>query len=230
MSEVYMEGNLKEFMDMNRIIPHVVYECILTTRADNETNAAPMGVVFENDAVLLRPFKNTKSYRLLTHSPYGVINFTDDVELFYITTFDTGSDFNELFAPSISVPVPSLIDAYAKLEFIIDGLVNEDENRAVFRCRVLKALWKRREARPYTRAEHAVIESLIHATRIKFFLECGMTQEAIRLAYFIKHYCALVYRIAPNTIYSSIMDKIKALISSWGLSTPLTNFFEFQKE
>ena len=230
MSEAYVEGSLREFMETNRIIPRVIYECILTTRADGETNAAPMGVIFEEDSMLLRPFKSTKSYRLLKRAPYGVVNFTDDVEVFYITTFGAESDFNELFAPSVSVPAPSLVNAYARLEFFAESLVEEDDNRAVFRCKVLKALWKRREAKPYTRAEHAIIESLIHATRLKFFLERGMSQEVIQLARLIKHYDALISRVAPNTIYSSIMDKLKALISSWGLSGPLSNSSELQKE
>ncbi|MEM1992150.1 MAG: DUF447 family protein [Nitrososphaerota archaeon] len=230
MSETYTEGDLKKFMEANHVIPRVVYECILTTKAGDEANAAPMGVVFEDDAMLLRPFKNTKSYRLLTRAPYGVINFTDDVEIFYITAFDTKIGFNELFTSSISVPVPSLTNAYARLEFVVEGLVSEDDERAVFRCKVLKALWKRREAKPYTRAEYAIIESLIHATRIKFFLERGMTQEAIQLALFIKHYDALISRIAPNTIYSSIMNKLKVLISSWSPFNLPPNFFEFQED
>jgi hypothetical protein len=230
MSEAYVEGSLKDFMDTNHVIPRVVYECILTTKADGETNAAPMGVIFEEDGILLRPFKSTKSYRLLKRAPYGVVNFTDDVEVFYITTFGAESDFNELLTPSVSVPAPSLANAYAKLEFFVESLVDEDDNRAVFRCKVLKALWKLREAKPYTRAEHAVIESLIHATRLKFFLESGMIQEAIQLAHLIKHYDTLVSRVAPNTVYSSIMVKLKALISSWGLSGPLLGLFEFQKE
>ncbi len=230
MYEAYTEGDLRKFMKMNHIIPNVIYECILTTKADNETNVAPMGVVFEHDTVLLRTFKNTKSYKLLTRVPYGVINFTDNVEIFYVTTFNTEIDFNELLTSSTSVPVPSLINAYAKLEFSVEEVVCEDDNKVVFRCKVLKALWKRREARPYTRAEHAIIESLIHATRIKFFLEHGMIQEAIRLTLLVKHYDALISRIAPNTVYSSIMNKLKVLISSWGLSSPLSTFFEFQKD
>lgn len=230
MSGAYSEGDLKKFMETNHVTPNVVYECILTTKAYNETNAAPMGVIFDDNAALLRPFKNTKSYRLLIRAPYGVINFTDDVEIFYITAFDAETDFNKLFTPSTSVPVPSLIGAYARLEFVVEDLVSEDENRVVFRCKVLKALWKRREAKPYTRAEHAIIESLIHTTRIKFFLERGMTREAIQLALLIKHYDALISRIAPNTIYSSIMIKLKALISSWSTFGFPPNFFEFQED
>lgn len=228
MSETYMEGDLEEFMETNGVIPYVVYECILTTKADEETNAAPMGVIFEKNALLLKPFKNTKSYRLLTRVPYGVINFTDDVEIFYITTFGEETDFNKLFTSSVSVPAPSLKNAYAKLEFVVGSLKNECEDRAVFRCKVLKALWRKREARPYTRAEHAVIESLIHATRVKFFLEHNMTQEAMRLVSLIKHYDAIISRIAPNTIYSSIMDKLKALILSWSSPTLAPDFFDFQ--
>ncbi|MEM2910652.1 MAG: DUF447 family protein [Nitrososphaerota archaeon] len=230
MPDVYAEGSLEEFIEINRIIPRIVYECILTTGAGDETNAAPMGVVIKKDMIVLRPFKTTKSYRLLMRAPYGVVNFTDDVEVFYATAFDTEGSFSELLTASVSVPTPSLANTYARLEFVVDSVADEHGDRATFNCRVLKALWKHGYIRPYTRAEHAIIESLIHATRIKCFLERGMAQEAVRLALLVKHYDALVSRIAPNTVYSSIMDKLRTLISGWGLSGLSPCSFEFQDD
>lgn len=217
MSDAYTEGSLEEFMERNRIVPNVVYECILTTGAGEETNAAPMGVVFKNGTVVLRPFKTTRSYKLLMRFPYGVLNFTDDVEVFYAATFGKEGCLNELLTASTSVPAPSLANVYAKLEFVVGRVEGEDGERVTLSCNVLRAFWKRRDARPYTRAEHAVIESLIHATRIKFFLEHGMMQEAMQLALLVKHYNALVSRIAPKTVYSSVMDRIMGLISGWGI-------------
>lgn len=56
---------------------------------------------------------------------------------------------------------------------------------------------------PYSRADGALVEMLVHASRIEPYLRQGMVEEARRLYSLIEHYYQLVARVAPNTEYQS---------------------------
>ncbi|MER3458077.1 MAG: hypothetical protein C4309_05080 [Chloroflexota bacterium] len=64
----------------------MIVEVIFSTvDAQNRPNFAPMGVVWGEETMIVRPFRQTQTYRNLLDSGYGVANLTDDVLAFVQT-------------------------------------------------------------------------------------------------------------------------------------------------
>jgi len=61
----------------------VILETIVTTMAeDGAINFAPMGVEWTEDAIVLKPFIETTTYRNALASRAAVVNLVDDVRVF----------------------------------------------------------------------------------------------------------------------------------------------------
>ena len=61
----------------------MIIETIVTTVAgDGAVNCAPMGVEWGEDALVLRPFLETVTYRNVLASGAAVVNLIDDVRVF----------------------------------------------------------------------------------------------------------------------------------------------------
>ena len=61
----------------------MIVETIVTTRAaDGVVNCAPMGVEWGDDAIVLKPFLETATFRNLAATGIAVVNLTDDVRVF----------------------------------------------------------------------------------------------------------------------------------------------------
>ncbi|HLI46275.1 MAG TPA: DUF447 domain-containing protein [Geobacterales bacterium] len=193
--------------------PNIIYEGILTTE-NNEGNPhmASMGFSFNDEYdIVVRPFKDTRSYNYLKNKGMGVINIVNDIELFFKATYGTASKSD--FFPSYKLKIPRLKES----NFYIEGRVkkiDENEVRASFILEPVYVYAKKTYERPFTRVEFAVIEALIHSTRIKVFMEMKLYEEVDRLVSLIDHYDKLIRRIAPNSKYTRIMDEINKIVDS----------------
>jgi hypothetical protein len=67
-------------------MPFILETLVTTLDAGGGVNVAPMGIEWPDrgadDELLLRPFRNTATYRNLSALPEAVVNLTDDVRLF----------------------------------------------------------------------------------------------------------------------------------------------------
>jgi uncharacterized protein len=140
----------------------VIVETIVTTiDTANAVNCAPMGVEWGEDAIVLKPFLETATYRNVAAVGAAVVNLTDDVRLFA--------------RAAISNPAHPTVAAN-----VIRGVVLADccswrevEVRAIDhtppRSRIETAVVHRgfrREFIGFNRARHAVLEAAIYATRL----------------------------------------------------------------
>jgi hypothetical protein len=122
-----------------------------------------MGLVWEEDAVLVRPFRDTQTYRNLQATRCGVASISDDV-LAYVQSALTGA-----VLPGFSaVTVPGIVfrGACSWLELTVVSQGGSDE-RAEFHCRVLHK-GRQRDFLGFCRASSAIIEATILATRLPF--------------------------------------------------------------
>jgi hypothetical protein len=141
---------------------NVIVESIVTTiDRDGRINCAPMGVEWDDEVIVLKPFLDTATYRNVTASRSAVVNLTDDVRVFA--------------QAAISNPVYPTVAATA-----VGGVVLADccswrelEVRSVDatppRSRIDTAVVHRgfrREFIGFNRACHAVLETAIYATRL----------------------------------------------------------------
>lgn len=132
-----------------------------TLDEDGRPNFAPMGVTWDGKELIVRPFRNTDTYRNLMATGCGVANVTDNVLLF------AQSALSEPVFPHFDArKVRSIVlkDASYWREVVVTE-VSGDGMRAEICCRVMGQGW-RRDFLGFNRAKNAVIEAAILATRL----------------------------------------------------------------
>ncbi|MEM3096527.1 MAG: DUF447 family protein [Nitrososphaerota archaeon] len=190
-----------------------ILETIVSTYSDEtKPHAAPMGVsTIDGETLLIKPYKTTQTYGNLVSMGCAVINVTSDPVLFYRSLFREGLRFRK----AVMVEAPALVDADGWVEVEVGQWRDLGDERVVFSCLVRGAELRDVVARPYSRAVHAVMESVIHSTRIPIFLKTERRGEALRLVELVRWYKSIVERVAPATVYAEIMDRLDSRISEW---------------
>lgn len=190
----------------------IVYEAIATSYTPDKTpHAAAMGVQLNaSSKLVLRPFKTSQTYQNIVFNKQAVVNLTSDPEHFYRAVFSLGMSYREARV----VEAPAMADAWGWIEVIAEEFQPLGPLREMVLCKVAHMEEGRLKPAPYTRAAHALIESLIHYTRIKVFAKTEHHHEAVRLAELILHYSDLVKRVAPHSSYAEMMDSIVKEVGS----------------
>jgi hypothetical protein len=156
----------------------VILETIVTTVSpDGAVNCAPMGVEWDDDVIVLKPFIDTTTYRNLTATGgAAVVNLTDDVRVFA--------------RAAISNPRYRTIPASIVRGVVLDDCCSwrEVEVRTIDstppRARIEGAVVYRgfrREFIGFNRARNAVIEAAIHVTRLHMLPRAFIDSELARL-------------------------------------------------
>lgn len=154
-----------------------ILEGIVATRnSDGSANVAPMGPIVdaEFDTLVFRPFKSSTTYQNLVRTRRGVLHVTDDVELFAAAAIGVGVDAE--FSNGDRLILANTCRAY---EFKITSVADTDE-RAILVARVLERHMQR-EFFGFNRAQIAVIEAAILATRLHLLPHDGILAEFGRL-------------------------------------------------
>lgn len=155
----------------------VILETIVTTIApDGAVNCAPMGVEWDDPAIVLKPFLDTATCRNVVATGAAVINLTDDVRVFA--------------RAAVSSPAYATEDAVAVRGVVLAGCCSwrEVEVRSIDatppRARIATEVvhrGHRREFIGFNRARHAVIEAAIYATRLHLLPRTFVDSEFARL-------------------------------------------------
>ena len=201
---------------------NVIFETIVSTYdLEGEPNAAPMGVTMENSQCLrIRPFISTATYKNLKAKKCAVVNLTTDPELFYVTAFKevapNGKLPKALFSRAKSVDAPKLIMTDASVEVSVSGIDCSESDRAALSCDVKLVKAAKMMPKAYCRASFATIEAIVHATRVKVFLERREEQEQVfRFLERIRICHEVVSHVAPDSRYAQIMSDLTQRIKAW---------------
>ncbi len=140
----------------------MIVELILSTLdAAGRPNFAPMGVLWGEEEIVVRPFRSTHTYANLVTTGYGVANVTDDIRAFVDAAL--GDPLLPHF-PAQRVPGVVLQGScyWRELQVVtVDG----GEERAEIACRVVHRGWQR-DFLGFNRARNALLELAILATRL----------------------------------------------------------------
>jgi uncharacterized protein len=162
---------------------HMIIETIFSTLDESGApNFAPMGVEPGPDCITVRPFRNTRTYRNLVSTGFGVVNYTDDA-LAYVES----ALYNVVLPsfPAKTSPGAVYQNACSWQELAVESETGSDA-RAELKCRVLYK-GRQNDFIGFCRASHAVIEATIIATRLNLIgtengisasLECGSSAAA----------------------------------------------------
>jgi uncharacterized protein len=139
----------------------VIIETIVTSLApDGAINFAPMGVEWGEDALVLKPFLETTTFRNVSGGGAAVVNLTDDVMLFAQAAISS-PQFPAFPAAVVRGVVLEAVCSWRELEVVS---VDDTPPRSRIETRVVHR-GRRREFLGFNRARHAVLEAAILATR-----------------------------------------------------------------
>jgi hypothetical protein len=161
----------------------MIIETIFSTLdPEGNPNFAPMGVVWGEEEMTVRPFRNTHTYRYLTDTGYGVANVTDDVFMFVQSAL---TDMYLPCLPACNIPGVVLRAACSWRELVVVEETDKTEERAEIRCRVV-GKGSQRDFLGFNRGRNAIIEAAIVATRLQLYptwqvwAELKRSQEIVR--------------------------------------------------
>lgn len=155
----------------------MIIETIVTTVApDDAVNIAPMGVEWGEDALVLKPFLETVTFRNVRATGVAVVNLIDDVLLFARAAIGNPA---APVLPATSVRGVTLADACSWRELEVRSL-DATPPRARIEMHVLHR-GVRREFIGFNRARHAVLEAAIYATRVHLLPREFLLTECSRL-------------------------------------------------
>ena len=204
----------------------IVETIVSTYSRDGQPNAAPMGIIMENEQrVAIRLYNSSLTYRNLLWKKCAVLNITSDVEMSYRTAFKdanpTGKIPLDWFEKAESVDAPRLRSAEATVEIALAKINPIDEIRTEAVCDVKLVKAAKTFPKAYCRALFATVEAIIHATRVKAYLSGDEKQreQALRLLEVIEGYRDLVNRVAPKSRYAEIMADLMERVNSWRIES-----------
>lgn len=142
-------------------MPAVIIEAILTTIDDQgRVNIAPMGVDWGDDALVIKPFLETTTFRNVRATRTAVVNLTDDVLIFARTAIGTA-----MFATHPASRVRGVVlDAACSWREVEVLSIDDTPPRSRIVTRVVYH-GAQREFLGFNRARNAVLEAAILSTR-----------------------------------------------------------------
>jgi len=155
----------------------VIVESIVTSLgADGAINIAPMGVEWAEDAIVLKPFLDTATYRNVAATSAAVVNLTDDVRVFARAAIS-----NPVYptVPAVAVRGVVLADCCTWREVEVRSIDSAPPRSRIETSVVHRGT--RREFVGFNRACHAVLEIAIYATRLHLLSREFVESELTRL-------------------------------------------------
>ena len=141
----------------------MIVETVTTTiNPDGTVNCAAMGVEWGDEAIVIKPYRATRTLRNLRRYGAAVVNLTDDILLF---TQAALGDPHPPTRPAAAVDGAVLADACSWREVAVDA-IDANGPRARVTTRVV-ARGTGREFIGFNRACHAVLEASILASRVR---------------------------------------------------------------
>ncbi|HEX9428384.1 MAG TPA: DUF447 domain-containing protein [Candidatus Polarisedimenticolia bacterium] len=155
----------------------MILETIVSTLdPQGRPNFAPMGVRIEGERVLLRPFREARTWKNLEEGTEGVVNITDNVLLFARCAV---ASFVPPHHPAAKVSGAVLDDVCSWKEFrVVERDLTQERGR--FWARIVTE-GRSREFLGFNRARHAVLEATIAVTRIHLLGRAPVLEEVARL-------------------------------------------------
>jgi len=143
----------------------MIIETIFSTLDEaGRPNFAPMGLVWGEEYITVRPYRSSRTYQNLISSGYGVANVTDDV-LAYVRC----GLYDAVLPNFAAKAAPGVVfqGACSWKELAVISCEGSPE-RAEVRCRVLHEE-RQKDFLGFCRAGNAVLEAIILATRSKWY-------------------------------------------------------------
>ena len=200
----------------------IIAETIVSTyNRDGIPNAAPMGVIMEDEQhLIINLFNSSTTCKNIRANRCAVVNLTSNVEFYYKTAFKEANPDAKLprewFKRSRVVNAPTLALADATIDVSVSDLVpiSTEKTRALFDVKSVQA--SKKYPQVPCRAMATTLEAIIHATRVKAFIDGENKQKEVsKLLELIDEENEVVNQVAPNSAYSLVMADLIKRMDSW---------------
>jgi len=159
----------------------MILEGVVTTlNDDGSVNISPMGPIVDSelDVFVFRPYQTSTTYKNLVRTGEGVFHITDEVDL--IVRAAVGElDSTPPLAPAQTVAGCVLAGTCRYYEFRVESIDDSSERSTLVAKTTHSA--RLRDFVGYNRAQHAVLEAAILATRVHLLPEGDISAEMERL-------------------------------------------------
>jgi uncharacterized protein len=149
---------------------------VTTINPDGSVNCGAMGVEWDEERILIKPYRGTRTLRNLRATGAAVVNVTDDILLFSQAAL---GDPKPPTRPASNVEGAVLDDACSWREVRVEA-IEDDEPRARVST-VVVGRGTGRELLGLNRARHAVLEASILASRARRLAPQDVRAELRRL-------------------------------------------------
>lgn len=185
----------------------MILEGIVTTVDERgEVHVAPMGPLVDEDfsGLVLRPFQTSTTYANLKRTGAGVFHVTDDVELMARAAVGR-LERNPEVRRAETIEGFVLADACRWYEFRVRSL-DDREPRTRIEC-VVQQTGRGRDFLGFNRANHAVIEAAILATRLHLLDAQTVRDELQRLSVIVDKTAGSQQRRAFDFLRSYVAEQ-----------------------
>ena len=200
----------------------IIAECIVSTyNINGKPDAAPMGVIMEDEQhLIVNLFNSSTTCSNIKANRCAVVNLTSNIEVFYKTAFKEANPNGKLpqewFEKAKVVNAPKLRFADATIDVSVTEMTPIDTFKTRAVCNVELVQATRKFPQVHCRAMDATLEAIIHATRVKAFLnDEGKQKKVSKLLELIDNCNDVVNRVAPNSAFSIVMADLMERIDSW---------------
>jgi hypothetical protein len=196
----------------------VIFETIICTfNPKGQPNVAPMGVIIEGEQkVALTIYNTSNTLKNLQNTRAATLNLTDDIDIYYMSALKNDELPTDLFEKSSVVNAPKLKTYDASIALSIEKIESVDMLRTKVTCNVEHVEVLKKYPQAYCRAMSAVMEAIIHATRIKTLVNVEAEQVHVAKLYGVIQNCIdVVNRSAPNSRYAELMVDLQEKLDLW---------------
>ena len=180
----------------------IVETIFSTVDKTGQPNFAPMGVVWGEEELTVRPFRQSRTCQNLLATGYGVANLTDNVLAF--AQSGLGHVMLPHF-PALTVPGVVFQEACSWRELTVIAVTATAERPEV-RCRVV-GKGQQRDFLGFNRARGAIIEATILATRLHL-------QDPVVVAEAINRYEVIVNKTGDEA-EKTALEYIREFVRRW---------------
>ncbi len=163
----------------------------------------------DSETIDLEIYKTSETCKNILKEKEFVINFTDDISLFYTSVFEKKKlDYER--AKKVNAPI--LKDANALLEMRVRGIEDLEEKVKV-KAEIVDFYFnenfneKKEKVNLINRAESLALECLVKATKIPHVSKNGKE----KLKKEIRYISLVVRRVAPGSEAESLVEKVHSL-------------------
>lgn len=177
----------------------IIYEVVMVSSdADSQPHVAPIGIRLRENRLVSRVYTDTLTYSNLSANSLCTLNLVRDGRIFYLALYEKGELVRRIERKGRFWIIGG---SEGWLGLRLMGIQNDSQDAKVFEFEAIEGEVLSHHVRGYTRADSALIEMLVHSTRISPFLKQGKTEDARMLVQLLHHYYSLIKRVSPGTDY-----------------------------